>query len=244
MMTAPLHPFATFGPSHLTVLAASFFLPLMLAIVARRLDSRKFERAVCLFFAVAVAWAWLYWYVVAGKYGWLTLGDSLPLNLCDWAAAAAIVAFLGRKERAFELAYFWALCGTTQGLLTPDIPYDFPEVRFIQFSVFHGGIIAGVLFLVFGMKMRPHAGAIGRVLVWTAGYAAVAGATDALVGVNYGFLRAKPGHASLYDLMPAWPYYLPVVAGLAIGAVLIFYAPFFLLDRLRRRRRPPPSKTI
>jgi len=71
----------------------------------------------------------------------------------------------------------------------------------------------------------------------------VAGAADALLGVNYGFLRAKPGHASLYDLMPAWPYYLPVVAGLAVAAVLVFYAPFFALDRLRTRRRPPPSKT-
>ncbi len=242
-MTATTQPFATFGPSHLAVLATSVLLPLVLAAVARRLDSRKFERAVCLFFAVAVAWAWIYWYVVAEKYGWLTLGDSLPLNLCDWAAAAAIAAFLGRSRRAFELAYFWALCGTTQGLLTPDIPYDFPEVRFIQFSVFHGGIIAGVLFLVFGMRMRPHADAVGRVLVWTVGYAAVAGAADALLGVNYGFLRAKPGHASLYDLMPAWPYYLPVVAGLAVAAVLVFYAPFFALDRLRTRRRPPPSKT-
>ena len=53
---------------------------------------------------------------------------------------------------------------------------------------------------------------------------------DGLLKVNYGFLRAKPSHASLYDLMPAWPWYIPVVVVLALVAVLVCYLPFFLVD--------------
>ena len=66
---------------------------------------------------------------------------------------------------------------------------------------------------------------------------AAAGAVDWALGVNYGFLRSKPIYASLYDLMPAWPYYLPVVVALAVLSTLICYAPFFLADRLRRLKK-------
>ena len=124
-----------------------------------------------------------------------------------------------------------------QGLLTPGISFDFPEPRFIEFSVFHGGIVASVLFLTLGMKLRPVTASIPRVIGWTLLYALLAGAVDWALGVNYGFLRAKPPHASLYDLMPAWPYYIPVVVGLGLLSVAIYYAPFFLVDRVKAWRK-------
>jgi uncharacterized membrane protein YwaF len=55
--------------------------------------------------------------------------------------------------------------------------------------------------------------------------------------VNYGFLRAKPGHASLYDLMPDWPWYIGVVVVMALASVLICYSPFFVADVVKRFRR-------
>lgn len=179
---------------------------------------------------------WGIWYAVAYREGWLTWGDGLPLDLCSWAAIAAIVAMLARNQTAFDLAYFWGMAGTLQGALTPNLPFDFPEIRFIVFAVFHGGIIAAVLFMVFGLKMRPYGKSIPRVIVWTLIYAVSAGLADWLLRVNYGFLRAKPEHVSLFDLMPAWPHYIPVLAGLAAVSVALYYAPFFVLDRVRSRR--------
>ena len=170
------------------------------------------------------------------------------------------------------MAYFWALAGTLQGLLRPGIPYDFPEFRFIDFTIFHGGIIASVLFLTFGMKMRPYPASMPRVIAWSLVYMAVAGLVDWQLGVDYGFLRSKPIYPSLYDLMPAWPYYLPVVDrfGLAIDLDLL-RAVLYRRSRsrlaqincankkaggiasgllkipfcvaLRKRRRPPPPET-
>jgi hypothetical protein len=37
--------------------------------------------------------------------------------------------------------------------------------------------------------------------------------------------------------MPDWPYYLPVVVVLGVISTLIYYAPFFLADRLRAWRK-------
>ena len=66
-----------------------------------------------------------------------------------------ISACIVPTQRSFELAYFWGLCGTMQALITPDCRYDFPDAQFTLFFVYHGGIIAAVLYLTLGRQMRP-----------------------------------------------------------------------------------------
>ena len=61
--------------------------------------------------------------------------------------------------------------------------------------------------------------------------------TDWLLKVDYGFLRSKPIYPSLFDLMPDWPWYLPVLVVLGVISMLIFYAPFFIADLVRRKPR-------
>ncbi|HEY0282197.1 MAG TPA: TIGR02206 family membrane protein, partial [Rhizomicrobium sp.] len=147
------------------------------------------------------------------------------------------ITLLYPNQKSYELAYFWALAGTVQGILWPGILFDFPEPRFIEFSIFHGGIIASVIFLTLGMKMRPYPRSVPRVWAWSLFYMAAAGAVDWALGVNYGFLRSKPIHPSLFDLMPDWPYYLPLLVVLGVLSTLICYAPFFLADRMRALRK-------
>ncbi|MEJ0042764.1 MAG: TIGR02206 family membrane protein [Rhizomicrobium sp.] len=155
------------------------------------------------------------------------------MNLCDWASIALIATLLVPGQRTFELAYFWALAGTTQGLVTPDVNYAFPEAQFVVFLLGHGAIVAAVLYLVFGSGLRPVPASIPRVVAWTFGYAAAAAAADWLLGVNYGFFRAKPGHATVFDLMPAWPWYIPEAIALGILATLVLYIPWYIADRMR-----------
>ena len=70
----------------------------------------------------------------------------------------------------YELSYFWGLCGTAEALVTPDVNFDFPDGQFIVFFLGHALIIASVLFLTFGMRMRPHARSILRVMAWSLVY--------------------------------------------------------------------------
>ena len=230
-------PFVLFGRSHEIVLALIVLVPVALSILVRAVKSRVLTRAICWVFAIAILGAWAFWYWIAKGNGWLDLGNELPMDLCSWACIATVATLIHPNQKSYELAYFWALAGTLQGILTPDIRYDFPEPRFIEFSVFHGCIIASVLFLTLGMRMRPYPISVLRVMAWSLFYMAAAAAVDWALKVNYGFLRAKPSHASLYDLMPDWPYYLPVVVVLGVISVLFYYAPFFLADRLRRLRK-------
>jgi len=230
-------PFVLFGRSHEIVLALTVLVPILLSLLVRATPSRVLTRSICWVFVLAILGAWAFWYWIATRNGWLDLGNELPMDLCSWACIATVVTLIYPNQKSYELAYFWALAGTVQGILTPGVPFDFPEPRFVEFSVFHGGIIASVIFLTLGMKLRPKPASIPRVIGWTSFYALAAGAVDWALGVNYGFLRAKPPHASLYDLMPAWPYYIAVVVALALLSTLICYAPFFLADRIRGLRK-------
>lgn len=241
-MESTASAFVSFGTSHQIALAATVLTPLLLSLWVRACGGTPWPRRLVRFgLAAAIIGIWALWYVVAWRQGWLDIGNGLPLDLCGWAAIACAITLVRPNRRAFELAYFWGLGGTVQAVLTPDTPYDFPEIRFIVFWVFHGGIIAAVLFMVFGLKMRPCGASLRRVLLWTLGYAAIAGLADWLLGVNYGFLRAKPGHVSLFDAMPEWPFYLPVLFALGLASLALYYLPFWAID-LWKKARPGDAR--
>ena len=113
--------FVLFGRSHQTVLALTVIVPVILAFAVRATASRGLARVICWIFAVAITGIWAVWYVVFYRSGWLDLGNALPMDLCSWAAIATVFALVRPGQKSYELAYFWALAGTLQGLLRPGI---------------------------------------------------------------------------------------------------------------------------
>jgi hypothetical integral membrane protein (TIGR02206 family) len=228
-------PFVMFGRAHLVALALTAAVPLVLAVWARR--DRRIDTTVRYGLAGILLLSWIAWYVLFAARGWLTLYNGLPLNLCDWAALALIIALLHPRQRVYELGYFWGLGGTVQGLATPDIRYDYPDAQFLFFFIEHGGIIAALLYLTLGTGMRPVWRSLPRVIAASFGYAGLAGAADWLLGTNYGFLRAKPLNMSLLDLLSPWPWYIPELVLIGTASALTYYLPFATLDWARSRRQ-------
>jgi hypothetical integral membrane protein (TIGR02206 family) len=228
--------FVAFGPSHLAAIGLSFLLPLALGLFTRGAVRERIARTICLVFATLLIATWGAWYWLIASRGWVSAETLLPIQLCDWAGFAAIAALILRSERAYELGYFWSLSGTLQALLTPELFHDFPDLRFIVFFAFHGGVIASVLYLTFAYGMRPKPSSLPRVALWSLGYFVTALAANKLFGTNFGYLSAKPAKASLLDLMAQWPYYLIELVALGVIYILVLYAPFFVVDMLRARR--------
>lgn len=235
MPKVPYEPFVLFGRSHLIAIALTLCVPLVLALLVRTTKSEALAKTIRYAFVLAFMGAWASWFVVGSRVGWLDLGNVLPMDLCSWAAIATAIALIRPGQKSFDLAYFWALAATTQGLARPGLDYDFPEFRFVEFMLFHCGIIGAVLFLVLGQKMRPVAASIPRVAVWSLVYMAAAGLTDWVFKADYGFLRSKPIYPGLMNLMPDWPWYLPVLAALGFVSILVLYAPFFVIDLFKKR---------
>jgi hypothetical integral membrane protein (TIGR02206 family) len=230
------HPFVLFGPSHLAAIAVTLLAPLALALLARHEHlGRHADRLIRTALAAFMAAGWLGWYGLGAARGTLTLDNGLPMNLCDWAEIALVVALLTRHQFAYELGYFWGLGGTLQGVLTPPLYWDFPDPQFIFFFIQHGGVVASLLYLTLGTKMRPTLRSLPRVAAASLFYPAVTALVDWLLGVNYGFLRAKPAGQNLMTLMAPWPWYIPELVGAGMIFILLYYAPFAIADLLGQR---------
>lgn len=232
MNTAP--EFHEFGPSHLVVIFLTVAVPIILALIVHRTKSPHLERSIRITIAVLLLINYLAYVFVARNFGvdhWYKL---LPLQLCDWAMIVIIGALWSGNRRWLEVAYFWGIGGTLQAIITPNLRFGFPDLRFISFFVAHSGIITGIVFLMLIYGFRPRAIGILRTLAWTEVYFVVAFTADLLTGENYGFLLHKPEAASLLNfLSDSRPLYLLELHLLAFVFFALLYAPFAIVDLAR-----------
>jgi hypothetical integral membrane protein (TIGR02206 family) len=158
---------------------------------------------------------------------------NLPFQLTD-AVTLVAVAALWRPQAALlvELLYFWAFSASLQALITPDLGQSFPDVLYLTYFVTHAGAVLAACLLVVGCRRLPRSGAVWRVYALTAGVAGLAAVATVATGGNYMFLRRKPVHGSLLDVMGPWPWYILTAA--ALGLVI-----FLALDALARTLRRP-----
>jgi hypothetical integral membrane protein (TIGR02206 family) len=97
----------------------------------------------------------------------------------------------------------------------------------------HGLLVLGAFYLVIVLRMRPAPGAVKRVSVATALYAAVIAGVDYFTGGNYLFLRSLPPTRTFLDYMGPWPWYILTLTVVAVALFTLLYLPF--------RSRPSPA---
>ncbi len=223
--------FRHFDASHIAVLMLTVVLPLALAWLARRKRSDSFSQRIAIALAAVLTVNFLGYPIYLLFFPTESAGHWLPMQLCDWALVATVVALLRRSLRWFELAYFWGLAATLQAIVTPNLDVGFPSVRFISFFVAHCGIVISVLYLFLTFGLRPHPWSLVRVWLWSQLYLASALVANALTGANYGFLSHKPARASLLDFLSDQPVvYVLQLEFLAILFYALLYLPFALKD--------------
>src|SRR5437762_5507557 len=234
--------FHAWSPSHLTVIFLTIVLPFVLALIVRRTKSHFLERSIAFAISALLLINYVAYLIVARQFGVTSWQRALPMQLCDWAMAVIIVALWTGNRRWLEIAYFWGIGGTLQAILTPNLRYGFPDLRFISFFVAHSGIIIGIVFLILIYGFRPCATGILRTFAWTEIYFVVAFTIDLLTGENYGFLLHKPEAASLLNfLSDSRPLYLLEFHGLAFLFFCALYAPFAIVDLGRKLQTSPTA---
>lgn len=216
---------------HVAALGVTALLCVLLPAVARTHPGvwiRLVSRALAV---ILVGWFLAYHLVVAFQ-GSYELDFDLPLHLTDAATMVAALALWTLRPLPFELTYFWGLTASLQATLTPGLADDdrFPSFFYWQYFVTHAGVVLAAVFLAFGLGLTANPGAVPRVFLATAAWAAVAAAGNALTGGNYMFLTQRPETASVLDYMGPWPWYI-------LGAASLALAMFAVLDLPFRRRR-------
>lgn len=169
---------------------------------------------------------------------------SLPLQLTDAASLAAIVALLTHRRLAIELVYFWSFAASLQAIVTPDLGQTFPSIFYFTYFAYHIGAVVAALLLVFGCGLYPRRRAILWVYPITLVWAVIAGTGDVLSRGNYMYLRFKPIHHSLLNVMGPWPWYIATGAGVGLVLFAVLQAlANFLAARDRMAVAELPSYT-
>ncbi|MFP4063667.1 MAG: TIGR02206 family membrane protein [Halochromatium sp.] len=227
--------FFLFSGSHLAaiglILAASVLLP----IAVRSLTPQLARPIGALLALVLVSQELVQLLLLLQRYG--PTAQMLPLHLCSLAVWVTAWVLITASPRVFEVVYFWALGGTTQALVTPDLGPGFPSAEFVLFFLGHGLVLVGVTYALIVYRLRPVPASLIRVPAITLGVAALAFGVNLALGTNFMYLMEKPAGTSLLDWFGPWPWYW--LALLAIGALIfiLLYAPFFIADRLSGRRQ-------
>jgi len=171
--------------------------------------------------AVVIFAGWAGEYLADVVLGTWTVRYDLPLQLTDAVTVASILALWTRRPRLIELCWFWSLTASLQAVLTPDLAVSFPDVYYFTYFVYHIGAIVGACLLVLGARDYPRPGAVWRVYLTTLAFTMLAALGDIVTGGNYMFLREKPEHSSLLDVLGPWPWYIASTAVVGLGMLLI-----------------------
>ena len=212
---------------HVGALLVIALVAAVLVWVARRRPGAWLRVFALVLLADELSW-WVFLAAGGGEPGQRV--QPLPLQLCDVAILVAAAALWTGRQALVEVTYFWALAGTIQALLTPDLPQHFPSYPYLQYYVAHGGVVAAALVLVVGLRLHPRPWAVARVAGLTVAYTAFVGVVDAVTGADYMFLRSKPPSPTPLDLLGPWPVYI-------FGAALVGLVLFAVLDAPFRLRK-------
>ena len=227
--------FALFSPPHIVAIAITFVAPFALAAAARRSPrSDKITRATI---ALLLAFNFIGYGIRASVSGSITWQQALPFQLCDWTMIAVIIAcWNGGRPRWLEVIYFWAIGGSLQAVLTPNLQFAFPDYRFLTFFIDHCCIVIGTAYLMLTRRFRPGVGSVWRTWLWSIAYLFVTLAVDHITDVNYGFLLHKPEAFSILSyLSDSRPIYIFQLNLLALVFFAFLYLPFAIVGLLSYR---------
>lgn len=217
--------FQLFGTAHVVILAAVVALGAGLALLQRRvLRENKWLRISLGIFLLADAVGWYTYLAMIGQqiFPW-----QLPLELCDLTFYLVAIVLLTGNEGVFDVAYYWALAGSSMALLTPNLWERFPSISTVQFFIAHGLVVSATLYLVWSGLMRPRRSSVLRAMVAVNLLALFDGLFDAVFKTDYMYLRAKPENVSLLSYLGPWPWYILWAELVALALFLLLYWPFW-----------------
>ena len=221
------------GPAHIVAMGLTLALPVILSVVVKGHPSAA--RGTCVAFATVLlvneTAHWIWRLADSGLEQFLQF--HLPLHVCGIAVFAVMGALVFRNRIAYEIAWFWGIAGTANAVITPQLEVGFPEYRFFQYFITHGGIVAGALFATWGLGMRPSAMSLIRAFVLLHVLFVVAYGANMALGSNYMFLMAPPDTRSPFFFAP-WPWYIPILDAVALLLFFLLLLPFLIRNRPRR----------
>ena len=209
------------------ILCAVVFAVFLFRFSKRSLNHKDQERLIH-WFAFFISLTVISFHVYKISLGNYNIKTDLPLYLCSLLGLLIPVFTFYKKKWMFEILLFWIIAGTTQAIITPDIPIGFPSFEFFRYWIVHLGLVVIILYFVIVLNYKPALKSVFKSFLALQVYIIIMVMVNYSLEANYFYLNQKPESATLLDHFGDWPYYIIISQIIVIPYFLLIYLPFHL----------------
>ncbi|MDQ0159372.1 putative integral membrane protein (TIGR02206 family) [Alkalibacillus salilacus] len=152
-MDRELYPFDLFGVPHMVALL--FCLVVIWFLYRFRDNLRKQSRKPWTYSLIGILLigeiSFHAWYIAYGE--WNTT-VNLPLQLSSISVYLVVFMLLLKRQWLFEITFFIGVTGGMIAMLTPELFFGFPHLRFFQFFIVHAAIVVGCFYMLIIERME------------------------------------------------------------------------------------------
>lgn len=230
VMLVIIYPFKLFSISHIIAIILTLVGVLFLFLVRNRITPKgKLVLKVGLIASLFLSeLTFQLWYLLRGEW---TIETNLPFQLCSLSLYLCVIMLLMGSYRLFEVTYFASMAGALIAVITPELFYGFPHIRYFQFFIAHAAIILSAFYMIWMEGFHVTFISVIRAFISLNAIALMVYFIDRITGANYMFLAHKPYNMSPIDYLGPYPWYLLSLEFVAFFVFLLLYLPFFLYNK-------------
>jgi hypothetical integral membrane protein (TIGR02206 family) len=168
-------------------------------------------------------------------FGTFDVYSDLPFFLCDLVAIVLPFILVYQNRKWIGILYFWAMAGTMQAVITPDLADGFPTFHFFRYFIGHAGIIITILYTVIVKKINIGWQDLINAVIYAQVYLVSVHLINVVMGSNYSYTMQKPPGGSILDLMGPWPWYILFGEFLMVALFILLLIPFLIKGRKEQK---------
>jgi hypothetical integral membrane protein (TIGR02206 family) len=228
--------FHSFSLQHFGILFALALITYVLIVKGRRAKYFN-QRKMAILLATLIFLSEITEAIVMLINGQYDYRMHLPLFLCDISALMLPFVIFYHNRKWIGILYFWAMAGTLQALITPDLDQGFPSFEYFRYFFMHGGIVITILFTVIVFKIRIRWQDLINAVLYAQVYLVLIHLVNLAFHFNYSYTIAKPPGPTVLDLFGPWPWYILWGEVLMIVLFLVLITPFLFTSQLYKPER-------
>jgi hypothetical integral membrane protein (TIGR02206 family) len=227
------YPFVLFSMSHLTAIFFMLILILLLYMY-RNKYSRRVKEGVRWGLIISLAVGELFFHIWYSVNDMWSLSINLPFQLCSISIYLCIFMLVTKSRTLFEIAFFSSMTGAFIAMITPELFFGFPHVRYFQFFLVHAAIVLSCMYMVWMEGYMVTFSSLLKSFFSLNLIALAVYGINVFLGSNYMFLSHKPYNSSPIDYLGEYPWYLLSLEGITFLLFLFLYFPFHFLEIVKK----------
>ncbi|WP_117169432.1 TIGR02206 family membrane protein [Paraliobacillus sediminis] len=215
------YPFQLFSLSHISMMLLTFVLIGWMYFYRDNIKEKYKKHVKYTLLGVLIVGEIFFqlWYLLHDKWDLII---NLPLQLCSISLYLCAVMLLTRSYKVFEVAFFVSMIGAFIAVITPELFFGIPHLRFFQFFFVHIAIILSCFYMIWIEGFKPTIKSVMKAFVTLNIIAGFVFIINQIIGSNYMFLSRKPSNVSIIDFLGPYPWYI-------LSFEVVAFTLFFLL---------------